>query len=157
MTHLSRRQAVHAFSAAALGGLTGLPRQAWSGQCALRAPRPSGRVVIRQTEFALIGSMSSGDGTLYFRRRSYPFLISGLGIGGVGVSTLDASGDVYGLVRLSDMEGSYGQGRAGWALMRLGDGHLWLENQKGVVLRLAAQRKGLMLAAGADLVHIQLR
>lgn len=157
MSDFTRRQAVLACSVAALGGLMGLPRQASGGQSALRAPRPSGSVAIRQTQVALIGSVSCGDGTLYFRGRYYPFGITGLGIGGIGVSTLEASGMVYSVTCLSDFEGTYGQVRVGWALAKLGDGHLWLENEKGVVLSLVAQHRGLILATGADAVSVRLR
>ena len=121
------------------------------------APRPSGRVSINQTQLAFIGSAAVGGGRLFFRGRSYPFTINGLGIGGIGASKLQATGDVYQLARVSDLEGVYGQVRLGWALANQGDGRLWLQNDKGVVLRLRTKREGLMLAAGADAVRIQLR
>lgn len=156
MKQLSRRQAILACTAA-LGGLAGLPGQGWSGQSILPAPRPSGRVAIRQTQFAVIGSLTSGEGTLAFKGRSYAFWITGLGFGGLGVTAVDAAGDVYNLASPADLEGTYGQVRAGWALERLGDGHLWLENEKGVVWRLAARHEGRMLAGSADILRVQLR
>ena len=79
-----------------------------------------------------------------------------LGVGGIGASKLSASGEVYQLARVSDLEGIYGQVRLGWALANRGDGRLWLQNDKGVVLRLKTKRQGLMLATGADAVRIQL-
>jgi hypothetical protein len=42
---------------------------------------PSGSVSIHQVQVAFIGSGSAGGGTLYFRGRSYPFKLGGLGIG----------------------------------------------------------------------------
>ena len=80
-----------------------------------------------------------------------------LGVGGFGAAKIKATGDVYQLARASDLEGLYGQVRLGWALASQGDGRLWLQNDKGVVLRLRTKREGLMLAAGADAVRIQLR
>ena len=121
------------------------------------APRPVGRVSIDQTQLAFIGSAAVGGGTLFFRGRSYPFTINGLGIGGIGASKIKATGDVYQLARVSDLAGVYGQARLGWALADQGDGRLWLQNDKGVILRLRTKREGLMLAAGADAVRIQLR
>ena len=120
-------------------------------------PRPVGKVTIDQAQLAFIGSAAVGGGTLAFRGRSYPFTINGLGIGGIGASKIKATGEVYQLARVSDLEGVYGQVRLGWALANKGDGRLWLQNDKGVVLRLRTKRKGLMLAAGADAVRIQLR
>ncbi|CAH1690008.1 conserved exported hypothetical protein [Hyphomicrobiales bacterium] len=120
-------------------------------------PKPSGRVVIEQAQVAFIGSAAVGGGTLYFRGKTYPFTINGLGFGGVGVSKLRATGDAFNLARPRDLEGIYGQARIGWALASKGDGRLWLQNDKGVVLRLQSKRQGLMLAGGADAVRIQLR
>jgi hypothetical protein len=121
------------------------------------APRPVGRVSIDQAQLAFIGSAAVGGGTLFYNGRSYRFTINGLGVGGIGASKIKATGDVYQLTRVSDLEGVYGQVRLGWALADQGSGRLWLQNDKGVVLRLRTKRQGLMLAAGADAVRIQLR
>ena len=66
--------------------------------------RPSGSVNIHQVQIAFIGSGAMGGGTLNFHGRSYPFKLGGLGIGGIGVSTIDAVGSVYNLKRLQDFK-----------------------------------------------------
>lgn len=115
------------------------------------APRhPSGSVNIHEVQVAFIGSGAVGGGTLYYRGRSYPFKLGGLGIGGFGISTLDASGSVYNLRRLQNFEGVYGQARTGWAIGEQGKGKLWLQNANGVYLHLHARRQGLSLTLGAD-------
>jgi hypothetical protein len=121
------------------------------------APKPSGRVSIEQVQLAFIGSAAAGGGTLFFRGRAYPFTINGLGVGGIGASKLEATGEVYQLARASDLGGVYGQVRIGWALANQGDGRLWLQNDRGVILRLHTKRQGMMLALGADAVRIRLR
>src|SRR5215469_12589274 len=65
----------------------------------------SGYVEMSQVQAAYIGSGSAGHGTLRFRGNTYPFDVGGLGVGGIGVSTIEARGDVYGLRRLSDFPG----------------------------------------------------
>jgi hypothetical protein len=119
-------------------------------------PKPSGSVNIHQVQVAFIGSGALGGGTLYFHGRKYPFKLGGLGIGGFGVSTLDATGSVYNLRRLQDFEGVYGQARIGWAVGEHGKGDMWLQNPNGVYLRLKARRQGLALSLGADgmVVHL---
>ena len=119
-------------------------------------PKPSGSVNIHQVQVAFIGSGAVGGGTLYYHGRSYPFKLGGLGIGGIGVSRIDASGTVYNLNRLQDFNGVYGQARTGWAAGTSGKGEMWLQNTNGVYLRLGAQRKGLALSLGADGMVIQL-
>lgn len=119
-------------------------------------PQPSGSVYIHQVQIAFIGSGSSGGGTLYYLGRRYPFKLGGLGIGGIGISKIDAAGTVYNLYRLSDFDGAYGQVRKGWAVGEHGSGEMWLQNSRGVYLRLRAQREGLALSLGADGMVVRL-
>src|SRR6266852_1428309 len=118
--------------------------------------RPSGSVTIHQVQVAFIGSGTVGGGTLYYRGRAYPFKLGGLGIGGFGVSRLDASGNVYNMRSLQDINGVYGQVRSGWAIGDQGRGKMWLQNANGVYLKLQARRQGLALSLGADGMVIQL-
>ncbi len=115
---------------------------------------PSATVRIKQLQVAFIGSGAIGGGTLRFRNRSYDITVGGLGIGGIGASRLTATGSVYGLREVEDFTGAYVQIREGWAIGGQGRGTLWLRNAKGVVMRLATQRKGLQLSLGADGVLI---
>jgi hypothetical protein len=115
---------------------------------------PAGTVEMHQIQAAFIGSGNTGDGTLRFRGRSYPFTVSGLGIGGIGVSTLEAEGEVYDLAKADDFEGAYVQGRYGFAIGEESGGALWLKNDKGVVMRLKTKRTGLMLSLGGDAVVV---
>jgi hypothetical protein len=119
-------------------------------------PRPSGSVAISQVQVAFIGSGAIGGGTLYYRGRAYAFKLGGLGIGGIGISRLEASGTVYNLRRLQDFNGVYGQARTGWAIGQHGQGEMWLQNGNGIVLRLRAKRQGLALSLGADGMLVQL-
>jgi hypothetical protein len=127
-----------------------------NGRAADKPLRPSGTVVIDQTQVAFLVSGSSGGGTLRFKGRSYPFKIGGLGIGGIGVSEIHATGTVYNLDRLEDFEGTYGQARAGYAIGKKGSGGFWLENGD-VVIKLQSTRKGVALSLGGDAVRISFR
>jgi hypothetical protein len=77
-------------------------------------------------------------------------------VGGIGLSKIEAKGEVYGLERLSDFPGAYVQGRYGLAVGNASVGDLWLKNGKGVIMRLVAKRQGLMLSLGGDAVVIQM-
>ena len=118
---------------------------------------PDGTLVMHQVQAAFIGSGNGGYGTLDFRGQSYPFNVGGLGVGGIGASTIDATGEVYGLKSVKDFAGSYVQGRYGFAFGTASKGDLWLKNDAGVVLHLHAQRTGLMLSLGGDVVVIELK
>jgi hypothetical protein len=70
--------------------------------------RPSATVTIHQVQVAFIVSGTAGGGTFRYRRRSYQFKLGGLGIGGIGISRLDATGTVYSIRSLEDINGVYG-------------------------------------------------
>ena len=117
---------------------------------------PSGTVVIDQTQFAMIVSGAFGGGTLHYKGQSYGFTIGGIGVGGFGIATLHATGEVYDLHDVADFGGVYGQAGASYALGQESAGTLWLENTKGVHLHLKAEREGIILSIGADGVIIKM-
>ena len=118
---------------------------------------PSGKVEIDQVQLAFIVSGNIGDGTLHYAGKSYKFSVGGLGVGGFGLSNIEATGQVYNLKNLKDFAGAYGQARIGIVAGQKSTGSLWLENPKGVYISLDAKREGLALSLGADAVYIKLK
>ena len=114
----------------------------------------SGTLTIEQVQIAFIGSGNLGGGTLTVGGQKYSFSIGGLGIGGIGVSRMEATGTVYNLKSINDFAGGYVQARYGLAVGTMSTGQLWLQNTKGVVLELKAKRTGLALSLGGDAVYI---
>lgn len=114
----------------------------------------SGTLTIEQVQIAFIGSGNLGGGTLDVGGQRYSFSIGGLGIGGFGVSKMEATGTVYNLKNINDFAGGYVQARYGIAVGSMSTGQLWLQNTKGVVLELKAKRTGLALSLGGDAVYI---
>ena len=116
--------------------------------------RQSGTVEIEQVQIAFIGSGNLGGGRLLVGGKSYSFTVGGLGIGGFGISKMQAVGEVYNMNKVADFAGAYVQARYGLAVGETGTGELWLQNSNGVVLHLATKRQGLALSLGADAVII---
>jgi hypothetical protein len=117
----------------------------------------SGTVEIEQVQVAFIGSGNVGGGTLHFEGKSYRFSVGGLGVGGFGISKMEAYGDVYNLRQLKQFAGAYGQARYGSVVGDRGGGEMWLENPDGVILSLRTRRSGLALSLGADAVYIDFK
>ncbi len=115
---------------------------------------PSGYVDMDEIQVAYIGSAGGGTGTLEFQGQDYPFSVAGLGVGGIGISTIDAKGEVYNLNNVAQFPGAYGQGRYGAVAGADSFGDLWLRNPNGVVMHLVAKREGLMLSVGGDAVVV---
>ncbi len=120
-----------------------------------KKPQQTGTITIDQVQVAFIFSGNVGGGKLHFKGKTYPFSIGGLGVGGIGISTMDATGEVYDLKKLADFEGGYGQARTGIVLGDKSAGSLWLENSAGVYLHLKAKRKGIALSLGVDGIYIK--
>jgi len=127
---------------------TGVPTAA-----SIRGLRPSGAVAM--TEFFVSGS-GVGGGTLTFRGKAYPFTLTGELIGLGAVTTLQASGEVYNLEDPSQFSGAYIQGTRRLAIAGSATGDLWLKNNNGVMMHLAARNAGLILSTGRFEVFIEL-
>jgi hypothetical protein len=117
---------------------------------------PSGSVDIDEVQVAFLLSGNLGGGTLRYKDKAYRFQIGGLGVGGIGASSIDAEGEVYNLKNAADLAGAYGEARAGVVVGDISKGDLWLENPQGVVMRLKAKRAGAMLSLGADAIVIKM-
>ncbi len=127
-----------------------------SAQTASDTPqlKQSGTIEIEQVQIAFLYSGNLGGGRLHYQGKTYEFTIGGLGVGGIGVSKIEAIGEVYNLNNLGDFPGAYGQARYGFAVDTESAGELWLQNAEGVRIRLDAKRKGLALSLGADAIYI---
>jgi hypothetical protein len=139
-------------SRATSGALTGVGNATGTrlGPNAVEGLPVSATVQLRSVQAAWIGSGTTGSGTLHFQGRPYRFRITGAGLGGTGVSTVEATGDVFNLTSPAQFGGTYGQFRHGMAVGTASTGELWLQNDSGVIMRLRARRRGLMLATGVD-------
>ncbi len=127
------------------------------GPSAVAGLTPDGTVDMNQVQVAYIGSAGGGSGTLFYRGARYPFSIGGLGVGGIGASTIDAAGEVYKLNSVANFPGSYAQARYGIVVGNASSGDLWLQNGAGVIMHLVAKRTGLMLSLGADAIVISMK
>ncbi|MBY0531313.1 MAG: hypothetical protein K2P86_05015 [Xanthobacteraceae bacterium] len=86
-----------------------------------------------------------GSGTLYYNGREYPLSIGGLSYGFTfGVSSVNLRGTVRNIHRVRDIEGVYGAGSAGAAIIR-GPQAALLSNQRGVVLEVAGAQSGVIV------------
>lgn len=130
---------------------------AFSGQALAQEGQPvgeSGRVTMTVGRGAMLLSVTGGSGKLMFQGMQYDFKVGGIGIGLLGVTKVEAEGEVYYLERVEDFAGAYVQGSADWAAGD-GQGVLWLKNTKGVLMRLRSKTKGVSLAIGGEGLLIQ--
>jgi hypothetical protein len=127
------------------------------GPQAIAGLSPDGSIDMQEVQVAYLASGGGGHGTLFYHGNAYPFTIGGLGVGGIGASTISASGEVYKLNSLAQFPGAYAEGRYGFAIGDRSGGDLWLQNESGVILHLKAKREGLMLSLGGDAIVISMQ
>jgi hypothetical protein len=97
-----------------------------------------------------------GSGTLIFDGKEYPVKVNGLTIVHVGASGYSASGIVYHLTKLSDIEGVYRSASAGVAVAG-GATATTMKNDHAVVIEMTATHTGLNLQLGPEGVTISLK
>src|SRR5262252_4166315 len=102
---------------------------------------------------------SSGSGTLTYRGKNYPFRVSGLAVGRVGMTSSSAVGDVFNLRHLQDFNGHYTVGGAGTRGVTLGAGKTGtiMSNQAGVIVRVSSTPQGVAVNATGGGVDLQLQ
>jgi hypothetical protein len=121
------------------------------------APKPSGTIMIDETNIGLLFGGSMGGGKLVFKGKTYPFKIGGLSFGAnVGVTKSKATGTVYGLTDVSKFPGTYAKAAASMTFVG-GGGGIQLENEHGVKMVLQTSTKGLQLDAGGGGVKITMK
>src|SRR5580658_4963122 len=105
-----------------------------------------GTLRIRIFKAGFIFGGSAGEGVLTYHGRNYPLSIGGLSYGFTfGASETHFHGTVSNINRPSDVNGVYGQGGAGAAIIKGAQG-IVLANQSGAVLTLAGEQTGLIVS-----------
>jgi hypothetical protein len=127
------------------------------GPQAVAGLSPDATIEMQEVQVAYLASGGGGTGTIFYQGGAYPFNIGGLGVGGIGASTISATGEVYKLPSLAQFPGAYAQARYGFAIGAMSGGDLWLQNESGVILHLRAKREGLMLSLGGDAIVISMQ
>ena len=121
-----------------------------------KGPKPVGKVAIQSTSIAAGIGVTWGDGQLNFKGKQYHFSIDGLTLVDVGISKANAVGDVYDMHDISQFEGTYVAGEAGFALAG-GMGGMSLRNQNGVIMHLRSVSQGAKLQLGPAGLTIKLK
>lgn len=123
-------------------------------------PNPDASIEIEQVRVGVLAvGASVGGGRLHFRGEEHRFSVRGIEFGSVGVSSLSARGEVFGLRRLEDFNGRYTEQVAPRQRIegQSGPETRWLRNAAGVELRLRTERAGGQFRVNDAGVTIELR
>jgi outer membrane immunogenic protein len=126
-----------------------------AGPALARSPADA-RITFSGGSVAFLAGVNWGGGTLTYRGHRYPIQVNGLSVGAVGASKYRASGVVYHLRRLADIEGTYGAVEGGMTAGP-GQGGMDMRNDKGVVISTRSSSSGLKLTFAPTGVQIKLK
>ena len=97
-----------------------------------------------------------GSGTLHYKGKDYPFSASGLTLADVGGGQNVVTGEVYKLANAEDFAGTYSAAQTAGALVG-GGGIGYLENPKGVIIKVVSSTKGARLNLGVGGVEVRMK
>ncbi len=123
-------------------------------------PNPDASIEIEQVRVGVLAvGASVGGGRLHFRGEEHRFSVRGIEFGSIGVSSLSARGEVFGLRRLQDFAGRYTEQVSPRQRIegQTGPETRWLRNAAGVELRLRTDRAGGQFRFNDAGVTIELR
>jgi hypothetical protein len=99
---------------------------------------------------------SWGGGTLTYKGKTYDVEVTGLSVGDVGASKIEASGEVFHLKKLEDFDGNYTAAAAG-ATVGGGAAASAMKNQNGVTIHLVSTTQGVKFALAAAGVSLKIK
>ena len=119
------------------------------------APIPDATLRISAKQLAVGAGFSWGGGVLCYQGQEYPIKVDGLTVGTVGLTEIEANGQVFDLHKLEDFDGTYFAAVAG-STIGGGGGKLVMKNQSGVVVHVQATTIGVGLTIGVSGVKLAL-
>jgi len=117
---------------------------------------PSGTLRLESRDVAAGIGVSCGQGILTVDGVDHPFSVSGLSVADLGVARVTATGEVHGLRKLEDFNGTY-QGVTLGLAVGGGSEFVAMRNENGVYIKMRAGQQGvrLSLATNGTLLRLE--
>jgi hypothetical protein len=115
--------------------------------------QPDATLTLHTVSMAYGVGYSWGAGVLTFQGKAYPFRVEELSVGQIGISRVEATGNVYNLTTLEDFSGDYAAASTSAAIAE-GSGIATMRNQHGVVIDVTGVDQGLTLKFAVEGVKI---
>lgn len=116
---------------------------------------PSGTLRLESREVAAGIGVSWGQGILTVDGADHPFSVSGLSVADVGIARVTATGEVYGLRKLEDFNGTY-QGFTLGIAVGGGSQFVAMRNENDVVITMRAGQQGVRLSLATNGTRLRL-
>jgi len=115
-----------------------------------------GSVRLHIVKAGFIVGVGGGSGVLVYHGHSYRLAVSGIGIGSLGIASVDLVGTARNLTSPGAVAGTYGGAGAGGTFV--GGGQVaTLQNANGVILELRGVQVGFQVSVGLGGMTISLR
>ena len=140
-----RGRLAHVATCAALLALAAAAHAQEGTPAGTPAGTPSATLTLTGRSLAVGIGVSWGSGTLTYQGKDYKVAVKGFAVGGVGVTSAEASGKVYNLAKLADFDGNYTLLSTG-VTAGAGTGAIAMSNPNGVTIELVSKTKGVQLS-----------
>jgi hypothetical protein len=127
-----------------------------SSGASIAADTPDATIAFHGGSAAFIAGVNWGGGTLHYKGKDFPLKVSGLSVGAIGAKKFNASGNVYHLRQVADIEGTYASIGAG-ATVGGGAAGFQMKNGNGVLIKATGTSAGADLKVGPSGVTIKLK
>src|SRR5262245_52088351 len=139
-----------------LGAIASLAFVLSMAQAAEKAEKPDARLKLSTGSVAAGVGFSWGGGTLTYQGKSHDVEVSGLSVGDVGASKIEAVGEVFHLKKLAEVDGTYTAAAAA-ATVGGGAGTTVMQNQNGVTIHMTSTSQGLKFTLAAAGVSLKIK
>ncbi len=117
--------------------------------------KPSATLTLDEDEVGFILTGDWGHGKLDYDGKKYKFKMGGAKLGGMGITRMKVTGEVYNLKDVQDFAGVYFKAEAGITVAE-GEQGSWLKNDQGVTVHLKSATEGVALEIGVEGLEIKL-
>lgn len=118
--------------------------------------QPDATLELHGGSVALGVGVTWGGGTLTYKGKEYPISVTGVSVGDIGATKLEAEGRVYNLTKLEDFDGNYAAVGSGVTVVE-GRSVLTMKNGKGVRVNMGAKTEGVKISLAAGGVDMKIK
>lgn len=143
-------------SSAALSLLAMLAVAAFAVDASAQDKVKSGTVELSSTSIAIGIGVQWGDGTVTLNNGTkHTFSVTGLSVVDLGISSVEATGEIYNLTDISMLSGTYKVFEGG-VTAGAGGSAISMENGKGVIINLQSTQLGVKLSVAGGGMDVTL-
>ena len=128
----------------------------WSSPAGAEDAKPDATLQLKQSSVAIVVGYTWGSGTLVYQGKSYPVEVDSLFVVALGFTQAEATGEVFNLKKVEDLDGTY-TAMSAEGTLGSGAGATTMRNQNGVLIYLFTTTEGLSFKTAPEGVRLRIK